>query len=134
MILTGLFNDPNSAEIAYNTLSKRGYTQGEIFYARLRDSDIDARIVIGIRPRNRKDAEYFVNEWDTVYQHPRNSVRENPGNENATLPKGRKESAVKKITGNDTPKMNHFPAMTDLKAKSSIGKRTSRRQQYSLSE
>ncbi len=83
MVLTGLFNDADTAEIAYKTLSKRGYTQGEIFFAKLQDDDIDGRIVIGIRPRNRKDAEYFVNEWDSVFQHPRNSIRTTPEGEPA---------------------------------------------------
>ncbi|MGE5457004.1 MAG: hypothetical protein ACM3RX_01475 [Methanococcaceae archaeon] len=70
MILTGLFNDADSAEVAYNMLSARGYTKGEIFYAKLHEKDMLGRIVIGIRPRSQKDAEFFVNEWDTVFQHP----------------------------------------------------------------
>lgn len=70
MILTGLFNDADSAEVAYNMLSERGYTRGEIFYAKLHDKKMEGRIVIGIRPRNQKDAEFFVNQWDTVFQHP----------------------------------------------------------------
>lgn len=82
MILTGLFKDVDSAEVAYNTLSARGYTRGEIFYAKLHEKDIDGQIVIGIRPRTQKDAEYFVNEWDTVFQHPatiRNEARRDTG-------------------------------------------------------
>lgn len=87
MILTGLFNNVDSAEIAFNTLSKRGYTKGEIFYARLHDKDSDGRIVIGIRPRNQKDAEFFVNEWDTVYQHPRNAVKAQTERDDTNNPK-----------------------------------------------
>lgn len=70
MILTGLFNDADSAEVAYNMLSARGYTRGEIFYAKLHEKEVEGRIVIGIRPRTQKDAEFFVNEWDTVFEHP----------------------------------------------------------------
>lgn len=112
MILTGLFNDADSAEVAYNMLSARGYTKGEIFYAKLHDKEMRGRIVIGIRPRSQKDAEFFVNEWDTVFQHP-NQVKAQPRRDTGHVPQeedDRKPSRKEEI-GNDRPARKTIPGV-----------------------
>lgn len=113
MILTGLFKDADSAEKAYNTLSEKGYTRGEIFYAKLHDKDAEGRIVIGIRPRSQRDAEFFVNEWDTVFQHPRPEPKASPRRDTGHVPQeedDRKPSRKEEI-GSTRPARKTVPGV-----------------------
>lgn len=59
-VLTAMFGDSDNAERAYKKLNEKGYTQDDIFWSRIYDTGI---IVIGVKPKNMEDAEYFENDW-----------------------------------------------------------------------
>lgn len=61
-VLTGMFSDNDNAERAYKSLNEKGYNQDDIFWSKIYDTGI---IVIGVRPKNMEDAEYFENDWRT---------------------------------------------------------------------